>query len=142
MIGVCVHSRSVRVDLDRRRRPGSTRSTIAASGGLQRRPVERLLPRSRPASTSKPASRSTIRSARRICGSSSHDEDAPRGSLTPAAGAAPALGSSGSSTTNVVPCPGSDSTADAPPLASTKPARDRQAEPRAAVAGAARSPAR
>ena len=122
MIGISLHSRSRRVT-STPSPSGSTRSTIAASGG-------RIAARSSASSAvsagiaSKPASRSTTRSARRICGSSSTTSTrvtrAPRRRR-----------GSGSSTTNEVPWPGSDSTRTCPPLASTQPAHDRQAEPRA-----------
>ena len=118
MIGVCVHSRSAPASPRcRRRRAARGRRSPRRAGAARR---GRAPPAAVAAgSASKPASRSTMRSARRICGSSSHDEHAP--ARRAQAGTAGARRTTGSSTTNVVPWPGSDSTATLPPLASTKP---------------------
>ncbi len=116
MIGAFVHSRRVRVT-SIPSPSGSTRSTIAASGGMQRREVERLLRRRR--------------GHRLEPGVAQHDAQRPQDlrlvvddEHAPARRAHPTdagTGAVGNSTTNVVPCPGRDSTAIVPPFASTKP---------------------
>ena len=58
------------------------------------------------------------------------DEDALAGHQA-GAGASSAVSASGSSTTKLVPCPGSDSTEMRPPLSLDEALRDREPEPRA-----------
>ena len=132
MIGISLHSRSRRhtsTPSIARQHQVDDRRLGRAHGGA----VQRLLPglgRDRP--------RSPRRAGRRAARAGSAGRRRRRARARRSCGArAPASPArAGSSMTNVVPCPGSDSTATCPPLASTKPAGDRQAEP-----GAARRPA-
>ena len=97
---------------------------IAASGGFTEA-ASSASAASAVSTTSKPASLSTTRSARRICISSSQTRTrwliARPAPGRPAREAQPPVAPSGNSTTKVVPWPGSDSTETCPPFASTNP---------------------
>ena len=116
MIGAFVHSRSVAGHLD----PVAVGQQEVDDRGvrrMQRREVERLLRRGR--------------GHRLEAGVAQHDAQRPQDlrlvvddEHAPARRAHPTgagTGAVGNSTTNVVPCPGRDSTAIVPPFASTKP---------------------
>ena len=116
MIGAFVHSRSARRHLD----PVAVGQQEVDDGGvrrMQRREVERLLRRGRghrlePGVAQDDAQRP--QDLRLVV----DDEHATARRAHPTGAG---TGAVGNSTTNVVPCPGSDSTAIVPPFASTKP---------------------
>ena len=119
---------------------------IAASGGFTDA-ASRASAASAVSTTSKPASLSTTRSARRICISSSQTRTrwliarpAPAVDGRLRRGVSPVASPSGNSTTKVVPCPGSDSTETRPPFASTKPLTIARPSPAPACDGSSARP--
>ena len=118
-IGISLHSRSAPADLDAVD-VGQHEVDDRRVGRAHRGAVERLLAGRRAGTASNPASRSTTFSARRICGSSSHDEHARRRPLT---APPPAGRGSGAAARRRSSSPGRAATrpTTAPPLASMKP---------------------
>ena len=139
MIGISLHARSS-PQTSTPSPSGSTRSRIAASGGCTAAASSASSP-SRPAPPrSRRRAGSTLQRAQDLRLVVADEDRGAARSRSPAAGAA--VAAQRSSITKVVPWPGTDSAQTRPPLASTKPADDRQAEARAACRLAVRAAGR
>ena len=140
-IGMSLHSRMAPADLDAVA-VGEHEVEDGRVGTLQTAATSSASAAVSAGSASKPASRSTTRSARRICGSSSQTSTrSPLTALTspgPCSAGAPAR--AGSSTTKLVPWPGQRLGPHLPAVGLDEALGDRQPEARAG--GAAGSPGR